>query len=160
MKTRNPNSAKDNRRGAVAVEFAIVAPVLVTLVFGMIEITRAYDMQNLLNVAGREGARFACLDKDGLLQSGQTANQKLVSDVKNFLVSNGIPSNSITVEVKDFDVPTKDFDLSDVNNDLKLFTVRITVPFSSVSLRPSSPGHVTTLTASVVFRNSKATISE
>ena len=123
MRIRNPKSAIERRRGAVAVEFAVVAPILLTLVFGMMELGRAFDMQNLMNVAAREGARFACIDKEGILQQGQSTNQKVVSDVKNFLVSNGIPQNSITVDVKDFEDPSKNFDLDDPNNELKLFTV-------------------------------------
>ena len=81
----------EHRRGVVAVEFAIVAPILVAIVFGMIELGRAFEMQNLLDVAAREGARFASMDRDGMLDPGESANDKLVDDVKNFLASNGIP---------------------------------------------------------------------
>ena len=67
------------------------------IVFGMIELGRAFEMQNLLEVAAREGARFASMDRDGMLATGQSANQKLIQDVKNFLASNGIPEDNITV---------------------------------------------------------------
>ena len=62
----------NDRRGVVAVEFAIVAPILVAIVFGMIELGRAFEMQNLLDVAAREGARFASMDRDGMLAPGET----------------------------------------------------------------------------------------
>ena len=78
------------RRGVVAVEFAIVAPILVAIVFGLIELGRAFEMQNLLEVAAREGARFASMDRDGLLDPGESATDKLIEDVKTFLDSNGI----------------------------------------------------------------------
>src|ERR1044071_8259123 len=72
------------RRGAGAGEFACVAPVLLAVVVGLTELTRVYNVQNTLETAAREGARFAALDRTGMMQSGQSANSKLISDVKNF----------------------------------------------------------------------------
>jgi hypothetical protein len=149
-----------NRRGAVAVEFAVVAPILVAVMFGLIELGRAFEMQNLLEVAAREGARFASMDRDGMLDPGESATDKLIEDVKNFLASNDVPKDDITVEVKDFEDPDQDFDLDDPANDLKLFEVCISVDWSDVSLTPVSTGGDHTLTASVVFRNGRATISD
>jgi Flp pilus assembly protein TadG len=102
---RNPQSATRNRKGVVAVEFAIVAPILVAIIFGMIEMSRAFEMQNLLDVAAREGARFASMDRDGMLANGRTANQKMIQDVKNFLASNGIPQDKVTIAVKITPIP-------------------------------------------------------
>lgn len=150
----------DQRRGAVAVEFAVVAPVLVAILFGMVELGRAFEMQNMLEVAAREGARFASMDRDGLLKPGQSANDKMVEDVKTLLVSNGIPANNISVEIKDFENPGEDFDLDDPANDLKLFEVTVEVDWSAVSLTPVAAGHDHPMKASVVFRNGRATIAE
>ncbi len=149
-----------HRKGAVAVEFAIVAPILLALVLGMIELGRAFEMQNLLEVAAREGARFASMDREGMLAPDESANDKLVQDVKNFLASNGIPHDKINVAVKDHENPEQDFDLDDPENDLKLFEVRITVDWSSMSLTPVSAGNDHPLAAKVVFRNGRATISD
>ena len=44
-----------SRRGAVAVEFAAVAPVLLAVVVGMLELSRVYTVQNTLETAAREG---------------------------------------------------------------------------------------------------------
>ena len=156
---RNPRFTNRNRQGAVAVEFAVVAPILVAIVFGMMEMGRAFEMQNLLEVAAREGARFASMDRDGMLEPDESANGKLIDDVKNFLASNGIPRDDITVAVKDFENPEEDFDLDDPANDLKLFEVQITVDWSSVSLTPVAAGDDHPLSARVVFRNGRATIS-
>jgi len=144
----------------VAVEFAIVAPILIAIVFGMIELGRAFETQNLLDVAAREGARFASMDRDGMLAAGQSSNQKLIQDVKNFLASNSIPKDKITVEVKDHANPTNNFNLDDPANDLKLFEVKISVPFSAVSLQPVPAANDYSLKAKVVFRNGRATISQ
>ena len=51
-------STKTSREsGAALVEFAIIAPLLLLLVFGIIEFGRAYNAQNSLTHAAREGAR-------------------------------------------------------------------------------------------------------
>lgn len=52
-------------RGAVAVEFAIILPILIVLIFGMIEFGRAYNAKIALQGAVREGARVLAVDKDG-----------------------------------------------------------------------------------------------
>lgn len=151
---------RNRRRGAVAVEFAIVAPVLVAIVFGMIQYGRAVEIQNQLQVAAREGARFASMDHTGMLAAGQTSNQKLTQDVKNFLSTYGIDKSDITVQVKDHANPSADFNLDDPANDLKLFEVKVSVNFSKVSLKPVSAGNDYALTGKVVFRNGRATISQ
>jgi hypothetical protein len=44
--------------GAVAVEFAIILPVLMLLVFGIIDFGHAWYMRHLMSDASREGARY------------------------------------------------------------------------------------------------------
>ena len=95
-----------------------------------------------------------------MLAPNESATDKLASDVKNFLASNGIPRDDIQVEVKDFENPQEDFDLDDPANDLKLFEVRISVNWSSMSVMPVPAGHDYPMMAKVVFRNGRATISE
>lgn len=160
MRTSRPIVMQGRRRGAVAVEFAIVAPVLVAILLGMIELGRAFEAQNMLEVAAREGARFASMDRDGLLDPGESANTKMVEDVKTMLASNGIPKDQVSVQIKDFDNPNKDFDLDDPLNDLKLFEVKVATNWSAVSLTPVPSGQDRAMSASVVFRNGRATISE
>lgn len=55
------HQARSRRRGAAAVEFAVVAPLLFLMVFGMIEYGRMVMVQQLLTNASREGARVAIL---------------------------------------------------------------------------------------------------
>ncbi|TWT85293.1 TadE-like protein [Posidoniimonas polymericola] len=149
-----------SRRGVVAVEFAVVAPVLLSITFAMIELNRSYESQNLLATAAREGARFASMDRDGMLGQGEDANAKLVSDVKTFLESNGLPRDSITVEVKDAEYPETDFDIEDPANDLRLFEVRVSIDYSEVSHMAVDPANDYAMSASVFFRNGRATISD
>jgi TadE-like protein len=160
---RQPSQTADRRRqrrGVVAVELAIVAPVLLAVVLGMMELTKMIEAQNELEIAAREGARFACMDHEGLLQPGQTANQKLIDDVKNYLASEGMPRDEITVEIKDHENPGASFDLDDPNNDLKLFDVNVKIDYSAVRYSSIHWHTNYTLNGSVTFRNGVATVAE
>ncbi len=152
--------ARCGRRGAVAVEFAAIAPVLLIVVVAMIELTRVYHMQNTLETACREGARFAAMDRTGILLAGETANQKLIKDVKNFLHSTGIPKNNITVSVVRDSNPSQTFDLQDPDNDMELFQVRVQVPYSAVSYTPVAAANNYKLSASITFRNGRASVPQ
>ena len=56
--------ARASERGAVAVEFAIVAPLLVMLLLGIMEFSRAYNVQASLSAAAREGVRVMAISSD------------------------------------------------------------------------------------------------
>ena len=144
-----------DKRGDFA-QFAVVAPMLLAIVSGLIELSRTYDVQNMLEAAAREGGRFASIDRTDLLVNGQSANDKLIQDVKNFLVSAGIPPEDIQVRVRDAEDPSLDFDLDDPANNLRLFQVQIEVPYSSVSYTPVDPLGDYSMSASVIFRNGRA----
>ncbi|MBB1021338.1 pilus assembly protein [Dietzia sp. E1] len=49
-------------RGATAVEFALVLPLLLLLVLGIIEFGRAYHLQTTLSNAARDGVRVMALE--------------------------------------------------------------------------------------------------
>ena len=53
--------SRASERGAVAVEFAILAPVLVMLLLGIMEFGRAYNAQTSLTNAAREGVRVMAI---------------------------------------------------------------------------------------------------
>ncbi|MDQ0868555.1 Flp pilus assembly protein TadG [Arthrobacter sp. V1I9] len=54
----------DSERGAAAVEFAILLPLLLMLVLGTIEFGRAYNAQITLTNAARDGVRYMAIVKD------------------------------------------------------------------------------------------------
>lgn len=62
MPLPNPPPRPPRERGAVAVEFAIILPVLVLLLFGIIEFGRGYNAKIALQGAVREGARVLAID--------------------------------------------------------------------------------------------------
>ncbi|MFN2399309.1 MAG: TadE/TadG family type IV pilus assembly protein [Gemmatimonadaceae bacterium] len=51
-------------KGALVVEFALVVPILMLIVFGIIDFSRAYYTLGNLDTAVREGARYAALLRD------------------------------------------------------------------------------------------------
>ena len=53
--------SRASERGAVAVEFAILAPVLIMLLLGIVEFGRAYNAQASLSAAAREGVRVMAI---------------------------------------------------------------------------------------------------
>ena len=48
-----------DRRGGVAVEFALIIPIAILLTFGAIEVARAVSVQASINQAAKETVRFA-----------------------------------------------------------------------------------------------------
>lgn len=56
-------------RGAVAVEMALVTPLLVALVFGIIDFGRIFNAEIQLSQAAREGARIAALGEPTYTQA-------------------------------------------------------------------------------------------
>lgn len=63
--SRTPGSRAHNReRGAAAVEFALVAPILLALVGGIVEFAHAYNLQISVTQAAREAARTMAIEHD------------------------------------------------------------------------------------------------
>ncbi|MGO9079968.1 MAG: TadE/TadG family type IV pilus assembly protein [Streptosporangiaceae bacterium] len=60
-------------RGAAAVEFALLLPVLLLLIFGMIDFGRALNAQITLTQAAREGARLAAVGQPNVVPRTQAA---------------------------------------------------------------------------------------
>lgn len=54
-----------NKRGSAVLEFALVLPILLLILFGITEFGRAIMTTNVLNSAAREGARLAAVSELG-----------------------------------------------------------------------------------------------
>lgn len=109
---------KLKRRGASAVEFAIVAPVFIMLVLGMIEVGRALMVQQVLINASRVGARNATT----VAATEDTA----VSAAEDYAAGVGIAGVDVQVTPN----PASAIAGSEV-------TVTTTIDFASVSWLPS-----------------------
>ena len=68
-KRSNAASSSADERGAAMVEFALVLPVLLMLVFGLYNFGRGYHAKIELTGAVREGARAAALGQTGQVQA-------------------------------------------------------------------------------------------
>lgn len=95
-----------NEKGAAAVEFAIVLPIFLILVFGVIEFGFALYDKALITNASREGARFAILFEDPV--NSDTDIETRVKSKLNYLDDNpsasdlinlGAPGSTVTVSV-------------------------------------------------------------
>jgi Flp pilus assembly protein TadG len=66
-------------RGIVAVELAIVAPVLMLLVLGVLQFGLWYHAQNVVETAALEGARVAAAE-DGTTGAGKSRALEVVDE--------------------------------------------------------------------------------
>jgi Flp pilus assembly protein TadG len=110
---------RKKRRGAAAVEFALIAPLFMLMVLGMIEVGRAIMVQQILTNASREGARRAVLD-------GAT-DTEVESFVNTYLNNASLPSATVTFpqgkpQDAGFGAPVE---------------VRVSIPFGQVSWVPA-----------------------
>lgn len=104
-----------DRTGAAALEFAIVAPLLLLIVFGIVEFGRMIMVQQILTNASREGARRAVIEN--------VSNAEVVDLVNNYLSNSSISGATVTVDP---------LDLSLVGFGDPV-TVSVEVPFDAVS---------------------------
>ena len=111
-------SKRWRRRGASAVELAMVSPVLVTLLLGMIEGARLGMVTQLLTTAAREGCRVAVLD--GMTQ---TDVQNRITTV---LSGSGISVDTVTPTC------TSPYTWTSAPSGTAI-TVSLSVPYSQVS---------------------------
>jgi Flp pilus assembly protein TadG len=119
---------RKNRRGAAAVEFAVVAPLFFLFVFGIIEFGRMVMVQQVLTNASREGARLAVLD------GSETGEVEGVID--DYLVGAGIDNSirDIEIDVTGADGESKTLDSSGYGDAV---SVAVSVPFDQVSWLPT-----------------------
>jgi Flp pilus assembly protein TadG len=102
---------KKRRLGAAAVEMAVVTPLLLTMLFGIIEFGYAFTVRQSLVTAAREGARIAALPG--------SSNADIQARINEYL--NPLSLNATTTLTRaTVDNPTE--------------RVSVTVPYSQVSL--------------------------
>jgi Flp pilus assembly protein TadG len=115
------------RKGATTVEFAIVAPVFLLLIFGIFEFGRVFMVTQLLTEAARKSARVAIVE-------GTTSDQ-IKAAATNSLSIVGIKSESIGISVNDAPLDTVDPRNFPAFTEI---TVVVSVPASKVSWLPAT----------------------
>ncbi len=151
---------RTRRKAAAATEFALIAPIVTLLVIGLCEMGQAISGANRIASAIREGGRLASMDFTGKLDVGQTANDKVTTDILNFLAATDIDTSGVDVEIEYADGPESGaaFDLAAEDNYLRLFRVRVTVPYENVSTNPLKLMNGQTIRAETVFRRGRTPV--
>lgn len=104
------------RKGAAAVEFALVLPIIVTLLLGCLEIGRGIMVQHTLQEAAQAGCRvYSASDAD------EQAHEEIIAQA---MERAGIAKYSITL-----DPPSK----SQIDDVLEPVTVTVSVEFGEVA---------------------------
>ncbi|MBA3318609.1 MAG: pilus assembly protein [Gemmatimonadales bacterium] len=125
------------RAGQAMVEFAMVLPLLLLLLVGLIEFGRAWNLHQVVTDASREGARNAVLP---------TVDEDSVKKVvKRALANAAVNPAAATIELDDTDVPGEPA------------TVEVQLPYEFVFFGPlmgwATGERIITLTARSTMRN-------
>lgn len=72
-----PVSREDGESGATLVEFALILPLLLSLLFGVIEMAWAFSQVSDIRHGAREGARVAAVDVGTIAAVGQTTCDRM-----------------------------------------------------------------------------------
>ncbi len=119
------------RRGAAAVEFAVVLLPMMTIVMGIIECGRLMSAEAILVNAAREGARLAVMSGSTEGTSTSTGANEVNYRVRQFLDAAAVPSGAATIAISDLDQPSIT-DLTSASPGDRI-QVSVSIPFSSVA---------------------------
>jgi len=128
-------------RGQATVEFALILPLLLGLVLGVIEFGRAWNLAQVATDAVRESTRRCVL-----------ANQPVYTaawvdvDIRNRMAAAGVPTNAGTVEISSPGAAAG----SECENSDQPVTITLRVPYSWMFFRVFP---AITLTSSFTMRN-------
>ena len=89
--------------GATAVEFAIILPLLILLLFGIIEFSLLLYNQQVITNATREGTRLGII-----VQIPRIPNQDIKDEIKEYAQKHLITFGSDTLEDDDIDIAPPD----------------------------------------------------
>lgn len=94
------------------------------------------------------------MDWEGVLPEGTTPNQKVIGDIRNFLIASGVPASDAEVTITSAEGPDEGqpFDLADPENNLRLFRISVAIDYDNVSTYPANFMGGQRLRASLVFR--------
>jgi Flp pilus assembly protein TadG len=122
MTTTTRTRTRIRPRGVIAVECAMVLPLLLTILLGVWDIGRLVDASQILNNAAREGGRQA--------STGQAAVTDIQNAILNTLSQAGVSTTGVTISVTNLTNASR----SDPTtaNQLDQFQVAVTLPSSNV----------------------------
>lgn len=118
ISSRRRRQASACRRGAAAVEFAIVAPLFFMLIIGCVEFGRALMVQQVLTNCSRVGAREAI--------TLNATESEAISAASDFATGAAVSGTTVTV--------TPDPAIAEAGD---MISVTVSVPFDNVSWIPA-----------------------
>lgn len=127
---RAPSKSSEPRRGVAMVETALVLPIMMMVILGVVEFGRAFMVCQLLTNSAREGGRLA------VLQGTSTAD--VVTEVQTLVNKTvGVDTADVQVEVTvtPYGTTTEHTDLS-IAKKRDLCDIRVTVGYDQVSFVP------------------------
>ena len=87
----NVQNIRRSESGASAVEFALLLPVLMMILFGITEFGFALYRQSILTNASREGARLGIVQSIPAITTGQ-----INAAIDTYLTAAGVPPGNVT----------------------------------------------------------------
>lgn len=85
-----------NERGAAAVEFALIAPLLFMLIFGITEFGLAWSQKEVFIQAAREGARFAAVGCEDGSCGGSEVQDRVTDAAVGYSITGGTGAISVS----------------------------------------------------------------
>jgi hypothetical protein len=150
---------KSTRRGAVAVEFAFVAPIFVIILVGMVQVGGLLETQSNLSKATSEGGRIGAMDREALGVGDASTNDLVRDEVRNFLNSKGLPGDDIEVKITQVGNHGQPFNLDDPANSGELFEVYIEYPYDDACCLQLPGSSKWNLKGQAIFRNATVTVN-
>jgi len=102
-----------SEKGASAVEFALILPILIILVFGIVEFGIAFNNYITITHAAREGARIAAVDLNN-------------PDLKNIIIERAFP-----VQITETDIVISTPEGTNIGDPVEVeitYNISITIP--------------------------------
>jgi Flp pilus assembly protein TadG len=84
------------RKGQALVEFALVLPLLLLLILGIVEFGRAWNAKQILTDAAREGARLSVIGNSNITDTSQVNTR-----IRQIVALAGLDSTTLTITYPD-----------------------------------------------------------
>jgi Flp pilus assembly protein TadG len=98
MRCRAAVRVRGRRSGQALVEFILILPILLLLVFGLIDFARAWSANHAIADAAREGARMLVVNEGSTFADAETT-------IRNRLALARLDDNRLTVDFDPDDTP-------------------------------------------------------
>jgi Flp pilus assembly protein TadG len=134
---------KKYQRGSALIEFVLIAPVLMLILFGIADLSLLFFNQTMITNASREGARYGIIAQDSVYPTSAQITSYITTNFSTFLVNFSTTMPPLTVTVTKPTTPVTG----------NMLTVKVSYPYtflilSKVVVGISSP---ITLTATAVM---------